>query len=188
MTAATEVAARFRSADSAATASDLPRRRTRNTRAGTVWPALDAPLVDKVLQTVKRVHLPPMSGVDCKNGISPRLGKAIVTLNRSAFKWAATAVLVAGSLFAAASASAEVNWSIGIGAPLYYEAPAPVYTAPPPVYYEPPPRVYRPAPPPVYYRPAPVYYGPPPTYYESEYRGGYRHRHHERRDWGAHDD
>lgn len=112
-----------------------------------------------------------------------------MSLNRSAFKWAATAALVAGSLLAAASANAEVNWSIGIGAPLYYEAPAPVYAAPPPVYYEPPPRVYyRPPPPPAYYRPAPVYYGPPPAYYEPEYRGGYRHRHHERRDWDDHDD
>jgi hypothetical protein len=111
-----------------------------------------------------------------------------VSLNRSAFKWAATAALVAGSLLAAASANAEVNWSIGIGAPLYYEAPAPVYAAPPPVYYEPPPRVYYRPPPPAYDRPAPVYYGPPPAYYEPEYRGGYRHRHHERRDWGDHDD
>lgn len=112
-----------------------------------------------------------------------------MSLNRSAFKWAATAALVAGSLLAAASANAEVNWSIGIGAPLYYEAPAPVYAAPPPVYYEPPPRVYyRPPPPPAYYRPAPVYYGPPPAYYEPEYRGGYRHRHHERRERDDHDD
>ena len=114
-----------------------------------------------------------------------------MNLNRSASKWAATAALVAGSFLAAASANAEVNWSIGIGAPLYYEAPAPVYTAPPPVYYEPPPRVYYrppPPPPPAYYRPAPVYYGPPPAYYEPEYRGGYRHRHHERRDWDDRDD
>ena len=56
-------------------------------------------------------------------------------------------------------------------------------------YYEPPPRVYdSPPPPPVNYRPAPVYYGPPPVYYGPEYRGGYRHRHHERRDWGDRDD
>nr|WP_093168046.1 hypothetical protein [Variovorax sp. YR216] len=111
-----------------------------------------------------------------------------MSLNRSAFKWAATAALVAGSFLAAASANAEVNWSIGIGAPLYYEAPAPVYTAPPPVYYEPPPRVYYGPPPPVYYRPAPAYYGPPPVYYGPEYRGGYRHRHHEHRDWDRRDD
>ncbi|MGJ7512278.1 hypothetical protein [Variovorax sp. GT1P44] len=114
-----------------------------------------------------------------------------MSLNRSTFKWAATAVVVASALFTA-SANAEVNWSIGVGAPLYYEAPpAPVYTAPPPVYYEPPPREYYrppPSPPPVYYRPAPVYYGPPPVYYEPEYRGGHRHRHHERRDWGDRDD
>ncbi|WP_286538505.1 hypothetical protein [Variovorax sp. J31P179] len=96
--------------------------------------------------------------------------------------------MVAGSFLAAASADAQVNWSIGIGAPLYYEAPAPVYTPPPPVYYEPPPRVYYSPPPPVNYRPAPVYYGPPPVYDGPGHRGGYRHRHHERRDWGDRDD
>lgn len=102
-------------------------------------------------------------------------------------------MLATGTFLAAASANAEVNWSIGIGAPLYYEAPAPVYTAPPPpVYYEPPPPVYYrrpPPPPPAYYRPAPVYYGPPPAiYYEPEYKGGHRHRHHPRRDWEDRDD
>ena len=51
-------------------------------------------------------------------------------LDRSAFKWAALAAVAAGAFFAAASASAEVSWSIGIGAPVYC-APAPVYTAPP---------------------------------------------------------
>lgn len=105
---------------------------------------------------------------------------------RSAFKWGAVAAVAAGSLFAAASASADVSWSIGIGAPLYY-APPSVYTVPPPVYYQPAPRVYY-RPPPVYYRPAPVYYGAPPVYYGPDYRSVYRYRYHDRRDWDDHDD
>ena len=114
-----------------------------------------------------------------------------MSLHRSAFiKWAAFGAVAASALFAAASASAEVNWSIGIGVPavvnppVYYE-PAPAYVAPPPVYYQPPPRVYYRPPPPVYYRPAPVYYGPPaPVYYG--HRDG--HRRHYRRDWEDQDD
>lgn len=112
-----------------------------------------------------------------------------MTLKSSAFvKWAAFGAVAAGALFATASASADVNWSIGVGVPgvavvnppVYYE-PAPVYSAPPPVYYQPPPRVYYRPPPPVYY------YGPPaPVYYGPDYR--YGHRHHHRRDWEDRDD
>ena len=40
-------------------------------------------------------------------------GEPILSLDRSASKWAVVAALAAGSLFAAASASAEVSWSIG---------------------------------------------------------------------------
>nr|WP_311732113.1 hypothetical protein [Variovorax paradoxus] len=119
-------------------------------------------------------------------------------------KWAAVSSVAAGALFAAASANAQVNWSVGISAPgvaigvaepgpVYYE-PAPVYSRPaptyyqpaPPAYYGPPPAYYRP-PPPAYYRPAPVYYGPPaPGYYGPRER--WRHRHHHRRDWDDRDD
>lgn len=110
-------------------------------------------------------------------------------LDRSAFKWAALSAVAAGALFAAASANAEVSWSIGIGAPVYV-APAPVYTAPPPVYYQPAPRVYYAPPQPVYERREPVYYGPPTVYYEPDYRSGYRYRyrHRDHRDWDDHDD
>jgi len=105
------------------------------------------------------------------------------------FKWGAACTLAAGALFAAASASAQVNWAVGVNVPgvsvgvaepgpVYYE-PAPVYSRPaPPVYYQSPPAYYR-QPAPVYVRPEPVYYGPP-AYYEPGWR--YRHHHH-RRDW-----
>ena len=101
------------------------------------------------------------------------------------FKWATAGVVAAGALFAATSASARTDVSVGIGlpglaigvgAPAYY--PAPVYSAPAPVYYAPPPVYYRP--PPVYYRPAPVYYAPgyygPRGYYRGGYGHGYGHR------------
>ncbi|MGO4393318.1 hypothetical protein AB4Z46_18350 [Variovorax sp. M-6] len=102
------------------------------------------------------------------------------------FKWAAAGVIAAGALFATASASAAVGWSvgvnvpgvaIGVATPQPYYAPAPVYYPPPQAYYAPPPPVYyRPAPP-VYYRPAPVYYAPPPAYYRPA-PGYYRHHGH----------
>ena len=89
------------------------------------------------------------------------------------FEWATAGLVAAGALFATASASAAVGWSvgvnvpgvaIGVAAPQPYYAPAPVYYPPPQAYYAPPPPVYyRPAPP-VYYRPAPVYYAPPAYY------------------------
>jgi hypothetical protein len=115
-----------------------------------------------------------------------------MSLKRSIFfKWAAAGAVAASALFTAASANADVSWSVGVSAPgvavgvvnppVYYP-PAPVYTAPPPVYYQPVPRVYYRPPPPVYYRPAPVYYGPPaPVYYGPGYSYGYRR--HYRRDW-----
>jgi len=117
---------------------------------------------------------------------SPSSGDPTVSVRRFVFKWAAVTAVAAAALFAAASASAQVSWSIGIGAPAFYE-PAPVYAAPPPVYYQPAPRVYY-RPPPVYYRPGPVYYGPPPVYYGPDYRSEYRDRHHNHRDRDDHDD
>lgn len=101
------------------------------------------------------------------------------------FKWAAAGVVAAGALFATASASAAVGWSvgvnvpgvaIGVATPQPYYAPAPVYYPPPAAYYAPPPVYYRPAPR-VYYRPAPVYYAPPPVYYRPA-PGYYGHRGH----------
>lgn len=102
----------------------------------------------------------------------------------SFFKWAGAAALGGVALFAASTASAQVNWSVGVHAPgisVGVANPPPVYYAPPPVYYQPPPVYYRP--PPVYYRPAPVYYGPPPAYYGPPrgYYGPPRHRHHDGR-------
>lgn len=118
---------------------------------------------------------------------SPSLGVFIVSVHRSAFKSAAVAVGTT-ALFFAASACAEVTWSIGIGAPAFYE-PAPVYARPPPVYYQAAPRQYYGSPPPVYYPPPPVYYGaPPPVYYGPDYRTEYRHRHFKHRDREDRDD
>ncbi|MDN8613814.1 hypothetical protein [Variovorax ginsengisoli] len=74
----------------------------------------------------------------------------------------ASAAVVAAVLSLAAAAHAEVNFSIGVGGPVY-EQPAPVYVNPPPVYYQPAPPVYYQPAPPVYYQPAPpAYYQPPP--------------------------
>ncbi len=112
-----------------------------------------------------------------------------MSLTRSTFfKWAAAATVAAGALFAANSASAGVNWSVGIAAPGIAVGVNQPYYAPAPVYYNPPPQYYAP-PPPVYYRPAPVYYAPPPPVYYGPPRGYYgpgqgyhgQHRHH--RDW-----
>ena len=119
---------------------------------------------------------------------SPLFGDLTVSVHRPVLKWAAVAAVAAGALVATASASAQVSWSICIGAPAFYE-PAPVYAPPPPVYYQPAPHVYyRPPPPPVYYRPGPVYYGPPPVYYGPDYRSEYRDRRHNHRDRDDHDD
>ena len=95
-----------------------------------------------------------------------------MTHHRAAFaNWARSAFIAAAALSAVAAAHAEVNFSVGVGGPVY-EQQAPVYVNPPPVYYQPaPPVYYQPAPPvyyapppPVYYRPAPSYYPPPVGY------------------------
>ena len=76
-----------------------------------------------------------------------------MSLHRAAFaNRAASVALVAAALSLAAAAHAEVNFSIGVGGPVY-EQPAPVYVNPPPVYYQP-------APPP-HYRQAQPYYPQP---------------------------
>ena len=85
--------------------------------------------------------------------------------NRSTLlRHAAAATLAALALAAAGTASAQVNWSIGVESPRYYEPapvyrapPPPVYYQPPPVYYQQPPTYYRPPPPPGYYQPGPGY-------------------------------
>lgn len=110
------------------------------------------------------------------------------------FKWVAAGVLAGCAILVATTASAQVNWSIGIGTPgvvvgaphpppVYFQ-PAPVYTEPEPVYYQPAPRAYYRPPPPVYYRPPPAYYGPPaPVYYEpGYYTPGSRHSHRRERE------
>ncbi|SEA57910.1 hypothetical protein [Variovorax sp. YR216] len=75
------------------------------------------------------------------------------------------AVVAATALSPAVSAYAEVNVSVGVGGPVYYE-PAPAYVAPPPAYYQPAPPAYYQPPPPVYYPAPPAYYQPaPPAYY-----------------------
>jgi len=107
----------------------------------------------------------------------------------------ATVALVGLLAAGAAEAGTNVQWSIGINAPLapgvalgtvvsngpgYY--PAPVYVQPAPVVYAPAPVVYAP---PVYAAPRPVYVHPRPAYvYEQpvpyvHYRGW----HGDDRDW-----
>ncbi|HTD03969.1 hypothetical protein [Undibacterium sp.] len=74
-----------------------------------------------------------------------------------------------------AMAHGRVDWSVSIGAPIYYGPP--VVYAPPPVYYAPPPVVY--APPPAVYINGPVVYGPPGYVYPAGYwRGRPWHGHH----------
>lgn len=91
------------------------------------------------------------------------------------------------ALFAGAARAGQVNWSVGIQAPIgpgvsvgtvfsnypsmpVVVAPAPVVYAPAPVVYAPAPVVYSPAPvvysppPRVIYQPAPVVYAPAPVY------------------------
>ena len=78
-----------------------------------------------------------------------------MSLTRSTFfKWAAAATVAAGALFAATSASARVDVSLGIAAPGIAVGVGQPYYAPP----------------------APVYYGPRPYYGPG--RGYYRHNHH----------
>jgi hypothetical protein len=64
-----------------------------------------------------------------------------VNLNRSAFfKWSAAGAVAVGALFAAASANAQVIWSVGISAPgvaIGVAEPSPVYYEPAPVYSRP---------------------------------------------------
>lgn len=78
-------------------------------------------------------------------------------------------VAMSAALCAGAAKAGEVNWTIGVNAPLGNGASigtvfsngygAPVYVAPAPVVYAPPPVIYaRPA---VVYAPAPVIYAPP---------------------------
>jgi len=109
-----------------------------------------------------------------------------LSFHRAAFvQRAGLAAIAAAALSLGAAAHAEVNFSIGVGGPVY-EEPQPVYVNPPPVYYQPappvyyqpaPPAYYAPPPPPVYYRPAPGYYPPPPpvsygpNYYQGQPQG-----------------
>jgi hypothetical protein len=108
-----------------------------------------------------------------------------------------TALAATAALAALPARAGDVQWSVGINAPVGYGSvgtvisngpvyapapvyvePAPVYVAPAPVYVAPPPRVIY-APPPVYVRPAPVVYGAP--VYVPAYGGHWHHRYHDGR-------
>lgn len=117
------------------------------------------------------------------------------------------AAALSTALFAGAARAGDVNWSIGIQAPIgpgasigtvfsnryvssVIVAPAPVVYAPAPVVYGPPRVVYEPAP--VMYEPAPVYYAPPPVYVTRRVayapvwvgeRWSHRHHRHHRDGW-----
>ena len=120
-----------------------------------------------------------------------------MNLNRSnLFRHLAVGAVCISALLAAASASAQVNWSIGINAPgpVYYE-PAPVFSRPAPIYYQPSPPVYYRQAPQAYYSPPPVYYGPSAQYqYErgDHWRREHEHEHedhdhHHHREWDDRD-
>jgi hypothetical protein len=83
---------------------------------------------------------------------------------------------IALSGFAALSAQADTNWSVGVGIGNPYYAPPPVYYAPPPVYYAPPPVVIYRHPHSAYYGAPAVGYAPPaPGFIQFGYgNGGYR--------------
>lgn len=104
-----------------------------------------------------------------------------MSFNRSkVLKLAAAGAVATLALLGAASASAQVNWSVGVSVPgVVVNEPA--YYPPAPVYVQPAPRYYQPAPPPVYYRAPVPAYAPAPVYYEPAYREGPRF---DRRDWG----
>lgn len=114
-------------------------------------------------------------------------------------------VAMSAALCAGAAQAGEVNWSVGINAPIGYGGsigtvfsngyPAPIYSAPAPVIYAPPPVVYaRPA---VVYAPAPVVYAPPvyapgpvvvgaPVWVSGRWVSGHRHHHDHRGHWDRH--
>lgn len=86
----------------------------------------------------------------------------------------------------AASAHAQIGWSVNIGTGGYY-APPPVVVYPPPVVYGPPPVVYAPRPVYPVLAPGVVYRSPGYIYnYGYRYRGhpwrGHGWRHHRDRD------
>jgi hypothetical protein len=104
-----------------------------------------------------------------------------VNLNRAqSIRSVAFGTFCAAILFAAASANAQVSWSIGIN------APAPTYYEPAPIYYQPAPPVYYRQAPQAYYSPPPVYYGPPARgFYERE--DHWRHERDHEHERGDHD-
>ena len=96
------------------------------------------------------------------------------------------AAVAFGALAAASAAHArsDVQFSIGIQAPIGYYEPAPVYSQPAPVYYEPAPVYYEPQPVyvqprQVYVQPRQAYVEPQPVYYHERHR-----RHGHRGPWG----
>jgi hypothetical protein len=110
----------------------------------------------------------------------------------------AGALLALAALGGASVAQArDVNWSVGISAPLPgvsigvnngyypgYSQPYPVYSQPYPVYSQPYP-VYTQPPVYSYYQPAPVYYAPRPVYVRPPvYIGGHGHWHNGHRGHG----
>ena len=102
-------------------------------------------------------------------------------MKRSTLQLSAAVLSVAGLLAMPAHAG-DVQWSVGINAPMPSGVavgtvisssplrPAPVYVSPPGVVYVPPPPVYVSPPPlyvprpPAYVAPPPIYFAPPPVY------------------------
>lgn len=97
----------------------------------------------------------------------------------------ATAGLMAGTALMLCSSSVmahgRVDWSVTIGAPIYYAPPT--FYAPPPVVYEEPAPVYQVPAPVVGYQPQPYY-----TYPAYGYRDPYWRRHEWREHHRHHDD
>ncbi len=108
-------------------------------------------------------------------------------------RFVATAALALGAMgvVTAAQARSDVQFSIGVGLPGIYAAPAPIYVEPQPIYVEPQPVYVRPRPvyvQPGYTVPAEVYVNPQPAWgyygYDRDWRRAeWRRAEWRRREW-----